>query len=67
MPEENTTMEEQTTGIETEDDEEVGGIPGKMIAFAIGVVGGGLLLLKRKFGKKKYAVIDHGRFGRDAK
>lgn len=67
MPEENTTMEEQTTGIETEDNEESDGIPGKLVACVIGVIGGGILLLKKKLGKKKYAVIDHGRFGRDAK
>ena len=64
MPEENTVMEQQTT-IETEDDsEESGGIPGKLIVGVIGVVGGAILFLKKKLGGKKYAVVEHGRFGR---
>ena len=33
----------------------------------IGVVGGGLLWLKKKISKKKYHVVDHGRFEFDNK
>lgn len=56
---------EQTTFEEETENEEVGGIPGKLIAFAIGVVGGGLLLLKKKFGKKKYSELDGVRLVKD--
>lgn len=64
MEDENMNMEQTTMEAEQESSEETGGIPGELILGVIGVIGGGLLFLKKKFGGKKYAVVDHGRFGK---
>ena len=66
MDEENKTME-TTQETENDSEEKHGGIPCELIVGVIGVVGGGLLWLKKKISKKKYHVVDHGRFEFDNK